>query len=168
MLASNVRYGEPSAFGIRLRVEQKPSLKPRHMQSCNVRVLPNPRVTLWFRCGVRRPSARHRFNVKDKRRGAVARALPLVQGRTSSTRTEMLMFRADRLSCARPPNCAMGFLLCAGRASPPPVTLPSCRIPRRRPEAAGQSHQDHIDRRCQGPARAHRACTARHSGRRGR
>src|SRR3954470_9531302 len=28
-----------------------PSLKPRHMRSCNVRVLPNPRAALWFRCG---------------------------------------------------------------------------------------------------------------------
>src|SRR4051794_35705960 len=49
-----------------------PSLKPRHMRSCNVRVLPNPRITLWFRCGGRGPDGAHCFNVRKKRCGTLA------------------------------------------------------------------------------------------------
>src|ERR1700755_1196688 len=61
MLASNVRYGSRvrSAYGS--GSNGPPSLKPRDMRSCNVRVLPNPRVTLWFRVECAAPSARHCF-----------------------------------------------------------------------------------------------------------
>src|SRR4051794_29383403 len=77
-----------------------PSLKPRHMRSCNVRVLPNPRVTLWFRRGCAATSARHRFNIEEKRRGAVARALapvgaPLLVDRERGMLKTVV--RADRL-----------------------------------------------------------------------
>ena len=121
MLASNVRYGEPSAFGIRLRVEQNAQPQPRHMRSCNVRVLPNPRVTLWFRCGCDAPSARHRFNIEEKCRGAVARALApvgaplLVESRNIEDGRQSLSSRprtaADSLDL-------IFYCWCAGEPSP--------------------------------------------------
>jgi hypothetical protein len=122
------------------------------------------------------PSARHRFDVRrqEKRRGSgtCSHGCWSAAPRRPRTGNVETVVRAGRLGCALSLNHATGFYWqCAGAGrgvTPPTVTSPSCRIPRRRPEAASQSHQDHIDRRCQGPARAHRACTARHFGRRGR
>jgi hypothetical protein len=93
------------------------------MRSCNVRVLPNPRVTLWFRRGCAATSARHRFNIEEKRRGAVARALAPV-GALLLVDREWGMLKDGRQSLSSRPRTAaesldlIFYFWCAGEPSP--------------------------------------------------
>jgi hypothetical protein len=168
MRVSNVQYGESSAFGVRLKLEQnapassQDTCDPAMSVSC-----PTRELLFGSNAGCAGPVCAASLQRKRKawrRNRACSRSYWSAAPRRPRTGNVSL---ERRLGYALPLNRARIFAV-VRRSRRRPVTLPSCRIPRRRPEAASRSHQDHIDRRCQGPARAHRACTARHFARRGR